>query len=244
REQTVTGVSLSRATTDAEDITLRNSLIDGALYPDSGASACVSTNCNRTNLINNTYKNSRNGVTGGTGSRSLKVNGGKMINIGAAATPATTFNQYVYDQDTTKSGIVDDVEIIDGVCGSVGFNGVKTIKNTTFENTVSPTNWIAQEVAEFDNNKGVPFNVRMDENGGSCKYNEFSHAASGANGCIRLNAISGCIVTGNTAPSLTSGDGIEEAAGSDSNLISFNNMSGRPTNLVGAVSIANALSNI
>ena len=245
REQTEQNVSLTRTAADAKDITISDSILDGELLPDVSASTCVNANGTNVLLLNNTYKNARNGVTGGSQVRNLKVLGGRMINIGNAVVGATTFNQYVYDQDTTKSGVVDGLTIVDGKCKTVGFRALKTIKNIDFVGTtVQPANWIGQDIGNFENNKNVPHNVQMGDDGGKCIDNEFTHTASGGNGAIRLNNISGAVVMGNTAPNLATGDGIEEAAGSDSNLVAFNNMNGRPTNLVGAVSIANALSNI
>jgi len=236
--QSDSGINLARTALDAKDITVSNSVIDGQFMPDASSAACMIVNGDGINLVNNIYKNVRQGVIGGAQVRNLKVIGGKMINIGDATTGATTFNQYVYDQDTTKSGIVDGLTIVDGKCKTVGFRDLKTIKNINFVGTTTqPANWIGQGIGNFENNKNVPHNVQISDDGGRCTSNEFTHTASGGNGCIRLNNINGAIVTGNSSPNLTSGNGIVEASGSDSNIITGNNMNGRPINVVGASTI-------
>jgi len=240
-DATLTPFLLDRAIADCEDITVQNSIFDASMTDQSlSTSACLKTGGDVINLYNNSYRNGRMGIHGTSNSNNVTIKGGDITNCGGNT---TTFAQYVYDQGTSRNMVVEGVRIKDGVATSVGFRGVRMIRNCVFDNCAVPSNWTGQDIDSFEGNIGVPYNVQLGLTGKSCINNEFIHTASGGNGAIRIRA-SGCVITGNTAPNLTSGDGIEEEAGVDNNIVGGNNMNGRPINLVGTVSLANDYSNI
>lgn len=238
KDQTIKGVNWSSSSNRTIDLEITNSYIDGRKYPDSASSSCIDVNGSRTKISNTTCLNSRTGITAGQESRFLEILNCKMVNIGAASTPATTFNQYVYDRDITKSGSINGLTIVDGKCLLIGIRSVDTVKNiNVVGSTVNTANWMIKDSRIIEGCKGLKGNVQINKDKGSCLNNEFSHTASGTNGCIRINEKLNCIVSGNNAPNLISGNGIVEVAGSDFNIITGNNMSGRPVNLAGTNSI-------
>lgn len=255
--QTGRGFNINRVLSSVKTIRVNHSKLDGTFAGDNPA---IFVNGNDIKFNEVSVSNSKIALYS-TDSSNMVWQGGTLDSCGGST------SEFPVMRDRSSSGnmVVDNAKVLNSNADTMLFRGVHTIKNCpNLEAVANLSQGPATGFTHFYNNKKVIAKVLTVANDNSnASDNEFeplsnpsvvglinvtgdncsvdrNRTTQTANPVVRLIDAQGCTACDNKAPLLTSGNGLEEkaATAADRNIITRNQLNGRPVTTIGASTIA------